>query len=414
MLTKDQKEQFTEILDELGASLDISETEFNAAVQSYKAVGDWLCSDNSLLKPYNPTLKPQGSMILGTTIKPVDKNVDMDLDVVCELSGKDASWTQKQLKEIVGDQLAKHKKYDDILDEEKRRCWTLLYRQNSDTYRYHMDILPAIIASGYNAILEKSFSNQLNISDLSQLAIRITDNQLPSYPNEKNPDNWMLSNPFGYAKWFMHKATMATGFTGTKMFSLNEAVKPLPPYQTNKYPLQRVVQILKRHRDMAYSDDPDRPISIIITTLAAQAYRGQTNIYDALLDVINRMPDMIEIRNDEQGNEYKFIGNPAIPEGDENFADKWRECSKKQDNFYAWLKQVKADIENTSVQRGVVVQENLSKAFGKAEVSKAFTNIGEHKRLLTEQGANRFDPKIGIIAGAANAIKPHNFYGSED
>lgn len=414
MLTKDQKEQFTEILDELGASLDISETEFNAAVQSYKAVGDWLCSDNSLLKPYNPTLKPQGSMILGTTIKPVDKNVDMDLDVVCELSGKDASWTQKQLKEIVGDQLAKHKKYDDILDEEKRRCWTLLYRQNSDTYRYHMDILPAIIASGYNVILEKSFSNQLNISDLSQLAIRITDNQLPSYPNEKNPDNWMLSNPFGYAKWFMHKATMATGFTGTKMFSLNEAVKPLPPYQTNKYPLQRVVQILKRHRDMAYSDDPDRPISIIITTLAAQAYRGQTNIYDALLDVINRMPDMIETRNNEQGNEYKFIGNPAIPEGDENFADKWRECSKKQDIFYAWLKQVKADIENTSVQRGVLVQENLSKAFGKAEVSKAFTNIGERKRLLTEQGANRFDPKIGIVAGAAKAIKPHNFYGSED
>ena len=203
MLTKEQQDQFNEILEELGVSLDISETEFNAAVQSYKAVGDWLCSDNSLLKRYNPTLKPQGSMLLGTTVKPIDKSIDLDLDVVCELSEKDASWTQKDLKEIVGEQLESHKRYEDLLDEEKRRCWTLLYRQNSDSYRYHMDILPAIISKGYTILLEKSFSDQLNLSDLNQLAIRITDNQLHSYPTEKNPDNWMLSNPFGYAKWFM-------------------------------------------------------------------------------------------------------------------------------------------------------------------------------------------------------------------
>lgn len=414
MLTREQKEQFTEILDELGSSLDISETEFNAAVQSYNAVGEWLCSNNSLLKPYNPTLKPQGSMILGTTVKPINKKIDMDLDVVCELSGKDASWTQKQLKEIVGKQLENNKRYEDLLDEEKRRCWTLLYRQNSESYRYHMDILPAIIASGYNVILEKSFSNHLNISDLKQLAIRITDNKLPSYPYEKNPNNWMLSNPFGYAKWFMNRAMTATNLSERKMFSLNEAVKPLPAYQTNKYPLQRIVQILKRHRDMAFTDNPDRPISIIITTLAAKAYRGQVNIYDALLDVIDRMPLYIEIRYDEKGNKYKFIGNPAIPEGDENFADKWRENKKKEDNFYSWLKQVKADIQGASEQRGTLIQERLSKVFGKDEVSKTFVNIGERKRLLTEQGANRFDTKVGIVAGAANAIKPHNFYGSED
>ena len=414
MLTKEQKEQFTEILDELGASLDISETEFNAAVQSYKAVGSWLCSDGSLLKPYNPTVKPQGSMILGTTVKPIDKNIDLDLDIVCELSGKNASWTQKDLKEIVGDQLEKHKTYEALMDKEGRRCWTLLYRQNSETYRYHMDILPAIIASGYNIILEKSFSNQHNLTDVEQLSIRITDNKLPNYPREPNTDAWMLSNPFGYAKWFINRAMSATHLSGQKMFSLNEAVKPMPTYQTQKYPLQRVVQILKRHRDMIYSNDPDRPISIIITTLAAKAYGGQSNILDALVDVINRMPQMIETRYDENGFPFKFIGNPALTNNEENFADKWRECKKKQDKFYNWLEKVKADIQNASEQRGLAIQENLSKAFGHTEVSKAFINIGERKRLLTEQGANRLDTKVGIVAGAANAIKPHNFYGSED
>ena len=198
------------------------------------------------------------------------------------------------------------------------------------------------------------------------------------------------------------------------MFSLNEAVKPLPAYQTNKYPLQRIVQILKRHRDMAYGNHEHRPISIIITTLAAKAYRGQPNIYEALLDVIDRMPDEIETRYDDRGNPYKFIGNPAIPEGDENFADKWVECKSKEDIFFDWLKQVKADIQDTSYLRGPLIQEKLSKVFGKAEVSNTFVNIGERKRILTEQGANRLDPKLGIAAGAAQIIKPHNFYGSED
>jgi hypothetical protein len=413
MLTKEQKEQFNEILDELGANLDISETEFDAAVQSYKAVGTWLCNDGSLLKPYNPTVKPQGSMILGTTVKPIDPKLDLDLDIVCELSGKDPKWTQKDLKEIVGEQLESHKTYEALLDKEGRRCWTLKYRQNSQTYRYHMDILPAIIAFGYNILLEKSFSNQSDLADLEKLSIRITDNNLVNYPTQTNPDAWLISNPFGYAKWFMNKAIVALT-QKTKMFSLSEAVKPLPKYQNQKYPLQRVVQILKRHRDMMFSNDPDRPISIIITTLAAKAYRGQINIHDALVDIIDRMPMMIDTKYDEYGIQYKYIGNPALPNSIENFADKWRETKKKEDNFYKWILQLRADIENASIQKGPAIQESLAKVFGQAEVSKTFSNIGQRKRLLTEQGANRLDPRVGLVPSATIPIKPHHFYGTED
>src|SRR4051812_16575913 len=121
MLSTEQKTQFSEILEELGNTLDISETQFNAAVQSYKAVGSWLCADGSLLKPYNPTIKPQGSFLLGTTIQPYDQNQDLDIDLVCELSGKNDWWTQKDLKEIIGEQLESHKTYESLLDEEGRR-----------------------------------------------------------------------------------------------------------------------------------------------------------------------------------------------------------------------------------------------------------------------------------------------------
>ncbi|MDD2791536.1 MAG: nucleotidyltransferase [Sediminibacterium sp.] len=410
MLTKEQKIEFNEILEELGNTLDISESQFDAAVRSYKAVGSWLCDEGSLLKPYNPNIKPQGSFLLGTTIRPYDENQDLDIDLVCELSGKDARWTQKQLKEIVGKQLESHKTYESLLDKEGRRCWTLKYRENSEKNdKYHMDILPAVIASGYSVLLEKAFSN-VTSHQVDHLSISITDREVDNYPTETRPEYWLKSNPFGYAKWFIDQATVPS----VKLFSLNEAVKPVPKFQRERMPLQRVVQILKRHRDMIFKDDKEKPISIIITTLAAYAYQKQTNVLEALVDVIDRMPLFIQTKQDPMtGEYYRCVENPVNDK--ENFADKWRETPAKERKFMDWLKKVKEDISNTTVQRGQQnIMESLSKAFGSNEITKTFSNIGQRKRLLTEQGANRFDTKVGIIAGAANAIKPHNFYGSED
>lgn len=88
MLTQEQKIQFNEILEELGENLDISETQFNAAVKSYEAVGNWLSKEDSLLSRYKPEILPQGSFMLGTMIKPVHEKGDLDIDLVCELTGK--------------------------------------------------------------------------------------------------------------------------------------------------------------------------------------------------------------------------------------------------------------------------------------------------------------------------------------
>ena len=410
MLSKEQKAEFHEILEELGNTLDISESQFDAAVKSYKAVGSWLCSEGSLLKPYNPTIKPQGSFLLGTTICPYDECQDLDIDLVCELSGKNALWTQKDLKDIVGEQLESHKTYESLLDEEGRRCWTLKYRAKSEKNdRFHMDILPAVIASGYTIVLEKAFSN-VTSNRVDHLAISITDRDEDNYETERRPEYWLKSNPFGYAKWFVDQATIS----GVRLFSLNEAVKPVPKFQRDRMPLQRVVQILKRHRDMMFKGDKEKPISIIITTLAAYAYQKQTNVMDALVDVINRMHLFIQTKQDPiTGEYYRCVENPVNRA--ENFADKWRECPAKEKKFMEWIRRVKEDILVATNQRGAQnIIESLSKAFGPNQVSRTFTNIGRRKKQLTEEGKNRFDTKVGIIAGAANVIKPHNFYGSED
>ncbi len=411
MLTTEQKEQFNDILEELGKTLDISETQYNNAVSSYEAVGNQLSKEDSVLAPYTPEILPQGSFMLGTMVKPINDVDDLDIDLVCQLKGKNPNWTQSDLKQKVGDQLKANAAYEDMLDDEGRRCWTLLYREQSENKneKYHMDILPSIVDSGYRMILEKAFS-ATELEDIDKLAIRITDNEEDNYDIETNHLEWLKSNPFGYGRWFYQQATLDF----VKAFSINESIQPVPSYRKEKLPLQRVVQILKRHRDMMFNGDEDKPISIIITTLASKAYNKETNIIEALLNILDNMEDHIGDYNPHTGEKMKWIANPVNDQ--ENFADKWVKTLKKRENFYEWLKRVKEDINNAIGKRGVhLIQESLENPFGKSTVTKAFSNYGENLLKKRESGAMKMAAGTGSLSSTTGntTVKSHNFHGEE-
>lgn len=408
MLTKEQKQQFSDILEELGKTLDISETQYEAAVKSYEAVGNWLAKEDSNLAPYSPEILPQGSFMLGTMVKPINEKDDLDIDLVCQLKGKNPEWTQEDLKHKVGDRIKDHDTYKQMLDDEGRRCWTLVY---SDAANYHLDILPSIVDKGYRMILEKAFSDT-ELKDIEKLGIRITDNQMDNYEWEASHLEWLKSNPFGYGRWFFQQAILDF----RKAFSLNESIAPVPKFKKEKLPLQRVVQILKRHRDMLFNGHEHKPISIIITTLASKAYNKEVDIIEALIHVVNDMENYIEERwSDDHGKVIKWISNPVNDE--ENFADKWQEYPQREKNFYHWLSEVKKDLNNIFGQSGKGLQfinESMVKPFGKDAVTKAFSNYGENLRKQREGGSLNVAAKTGMIGTAGTAVKNHNFYGKEE
>ncbi len=422
MLSIHQKKEVEEILETLSENLSITENQHEAAVRSYKAVGNWLTNGDSELARYNPVISPQGSFIIGTIIQAIDPDGDIDLDIVCELNGKKENWTQKSIKDLVGTQLRNHKKYESILDEEGRRCWTLKYRENGQpNERYHMDILPAINTHGFSIIKEKVFSN-LSDQNIEDLELSITDNEkLPQYYISTNPHEWYKSNPFGYAKWFINIAE-AVGGIRTKLFSLNESVNPTPKFQKERLPLQRVVQLLKRHRDIMFkdyseNDKKEKPISCIITTLAAKSYSGEDNIIDALYNVIKGMKKHILDRNPHTNASEKWVPNPV--NNMENFADRWAlKGSKREELFYDWLKELEIDFQilSTPLTR-IQLSESLQRSFGDAPVEKTFSDIGRKMRLLTEDGKNNIDRNVGLIGSATsgltteNKVPPHKFYG---
>lgn len=405
ILTTEEHKQFNEIFENLGASLDVPESRYDELVSSYQAVGKFLGDESSPLAPYKPEIQPQGSFLLGTMISPINENDDLDIDLVCELMEKHPSWTAENLKAIVGDRLNSSERYKKLLDEEGRRCWTLLYRKDSDnaSNKYHMDILPCV-NNEKTRLREQYFS--VSVEQVEKLALRITDKKLPNYKYETDSKKWLKSNPFGYAKWFEDRCSILTRRT----VLLSEAkIGNVPAYKEKKSPLQRVVQILKRHRDMMFNGDENKPISIIITTLAARAYNKETDVLDALVNVVNSMEKYIE--RDSRTGQY-IVQNPVNSE--ENFADKWIETPQKQQNFFAWLNQVKQDVEQITEKKGglQLIAESMNKPFGKDIVQRTFSAIANNQRNSRDNKTLRATA-TGILGTVGTAVKAHTFHGDK-
>lgn len=402
-LSEEQKEEFNDIFETLGESLDITKEQYDNLTQSYRAVGTFLDNDPAFAD-YKPLVSPQGSLRLGTIIQPINPSDDLDVDLVYRLSEKNPWWSQKDLKDKVGERLKGSDRYSPMLKEEGRRCWTLLYRDNSDNpkEKYHMDILPSVADSKYDERVTRLFSESFSEQTIDQISVRITDKESENYATATQIEKWLKSNPDGYALWFAGRCK-----EDASVKLLAEAVVPIEKYSRDKTVLQRIVQILKRHRDMMFSNDTDnKPISIIITTLAARAYKGEQDLVAGLYNVVNNLEKSI-IKND---NGEDVISNPVNPE--ENFADKWPSHPIRHDNFYKWLDAVKKDV--TDILRGtnrVQIQGVLERAFGKDTSIKAATLLTERRKAKISSGTVLLESS-GKVGATGKAINTSNtFFG---
>lgn len=373
-----QKEQLSEILRRIVEILDIPESRYKEAVEKYKEVGQWLGAPDSPLYKFSPEIYPQGSFRLGTMIRPLLDNDEYDIDLVCRLLIRKDNITQKELKSLIGNRLKEQKDFRDIL-EESRRCWILHFEK-----RFHMDILPAI-------------PDEEGLKE----SILITDKELRF---------WQHSNPIGYANWFWDRMKpQAEEQLKSLAESLRMSIEEVPRWKV-KTPLQRVVQLLKRHRDIYFQNDQeDKPCSIIITTLAAHAYDNEAGLYDAIVGIVRKMPNYIETRNG-----VYWVPNPVNPK--ENFADKWREHPERREKFYAWLEKVENDFTSILQRRGIhEIGDGLGARLGKAIVTEATKGLGNTYYQQRQAGNLRMTSGSGLLGSSGNVVvKGHTFYGNED
>jgi hypothetical protein len=158
-------------------------------------------------------------------------------------------------------------------------------------------------------------------------------------------------------------------------------------------------------------DKVDKPISIIITTLAARAYTGSKNILEALENVISNMKNYIEICTNDEGKAVYWVENPVNSE--ENFADKWKEHPQRQKNFYNWLEQVQRDIIKITEQHGLTsIGNEIKTVFGDNVGNQTINTYSERLREKRENNNLRMTIGTGMLGNTGKIEVPqHKFYG---
>lgn len=375
-------EQQNEVFEKMVELLELPESAYEKAEKRYDDLGQWFDRDDSTLKDYNPHVFPQGSFRLGTAIRPLNEKEEYDLDLACKLREgvTKYSHTQKDVKTLLQKELEAYRQARSIkapLDE-KHRCWRLEYQ---DDLSFHMDIVPCIPEEREKQqhifeAMQKSGMDTGRATTMSETTVSITDDRDPAY--KLLSPLWNISNPEGYAEWFQNQMTPSRYQAGMVM---EKAQIDKVPLFKQKTPLQRAIQLLKRHRDNMFKDDTDvKPISIIITTLAARAYEGETDLQTTLSNILAKMGGLVHPNSPR-------VPNPVDP--DEDFADRWGMSKYKhlklEENFWLWLKQAKIDFENiiSTSSTGFITEQaktkfaltmgeqSLASVFGLASISVA-------------------------------------------
>lgn len=358
-------------------ALDITPVERDAVVQRYEELGAVLDESWASTRGANKVFA-QGSFMLGTVVRNVNRNDDIDIDLVAVRDIAKASISQEELKDEVGSAVRLYATravsgFPDI--EESDRCWTLTWPG------MHMDVLPAI--PNTEAVGDNLF---------------ITD---------KDVHRWLPSNPLGYARWF-HARTSRRLMASHGVEEKRLEVQQVPEWQRRSV-LQRAVQALKRHRDIYFSDRPDeRPSSIVLTTLAAHAYLGGTDLHQVLRQIVALMPDQF---HEEAG--HWSLPNPAQPE--ENFTEYWATDPQRVVRFFEWLDAAATTFSGLETKSGLdqtipVLKEAFGSRFATGAVQRLVGDLGSAR----DGGSLRHTTSgLSVVpdSAATRRVRGHNFAG---
>ena len=361
-----------ETLIEICEELQISSTRHDLADQRYHSLNRLLESAGSPFRHFRPEIYPQGSMALGTTVQPIDG--PHDLDFVLELSNYLRG--PMQLISELYEFLHGHAIYGPMTTL-KNRCVRVTYADE-----FYMDVLPAV-----------------RNAPTAGTCIKVPDCALQA---------WTDSNPKGYIEWFKEQSGKL--FVGV----IFDKAAPIPDQQAveEKATLQLVVQLLKRWRDLWYAELPSElsPVSIVLTTLAADTYRGERSVSKALTTALSEIVRLIEVSK-RAGEEHIHLSNPsnlaedlserwdssptayrAFQQGIRDFQQRWTKLLARQSDVNAELKGL----------FGETVGAVLKKRAQKLQESRRNCRLGVMPSGL-----------IVPSGGTAISARPNTFYGDE-
>ena len=376
-------ERQNDILDII-RNLDISPTMYKNAIEKYNHLTTYLEQHG-----YAVTIYPQGSFALGTVVRPIHKGDDAsyDLDFIYQVSSPKKSTTPKALRDEVEAVLRNSHLYDDrlVVNDE---CFTIEYADIGGI-GFSIDIVPATAEDEEKKLQLKSESPNPELIDDS-IAI-------PKSANSQY--SWLTNNPKGYKNWFTsingpyaalnrEEVRKAIFTQNTSLYNSVEDV----PIDLERSPVQRVIQILKYHRNVYYSKIPEgkelKPISAIIVTLVTQVAEKHSptmGTFELLQCVLSELRVYSEQLTSNQsifkqahpgktlltreGRNW-ILRNPANPE--DNLADSWNKNPHIAPTFFKWLACVYEDLIFSLTLSDDEFRTRVAGAFGDKQVRRVW------------------------------------------
>jgi hypothetical protein len=351
-------------------TLQLSPTAHQKAEDRYHAIAKVIGAANSPFSCWDSNLYSQGSMRLRTTVKPID--TPHDLDLVCELDVSHEDVDPMALLDDMFKLFSDHGVYGGMVTK-KNRCVRIEYKDE-----FWLDILPAC-RDDHNG----------------GTCIQVPDRDLC---------RWKPSNPVAYADWFKNASRrIVVKFSDSRreLIVAEATVEPLPALQATeeKTMLQLVVQLLKRWRDIHYANSDYPPISIVLTTLAADLYKGEQSLSTALLDVLNGIVARLDAAH-AQGRRLQ-IPNPVHPE--EDFSERWDSCPEAYLAFNDGIRKFAISWQNVCETQGN--PGRLAKGVFGRVIDEAI--LRETRTLQADRSGSLLGvASTGRIVSAATAIVP--------
>jgi hypothetical protein len=374
--------ELDELLDLICVEIQLNPTRREQAESAYANVGNWLDAPNSELRVYRPTVFPQGSMALDTTVRPL-AHTEFDLDGVClfEITGRTPN--PMAVYDMVYERLAQNGKLVEKI-EKKYRCIRLNYSGD-----FHLDVIPAVPDP-----TRRPGETRLWIPDIEL-------------------KEWWPSDPKGFVAWFEKQIR----FWEKRAFSerVTANVEPLrqPQSPDTKSPLKLAVQLLKRWRDVKFEGrEGIAPSSIVLTTLAGKLFRGEAHPTDAIMNILDgiaRWAQREPIRFQNPSNETEW------------FTNKWDADPEMYEIFLEEVAEFRVRWERLLTKRGLPEKiAELKRLFQEAPVTNAVGKFAEARRTAAGVSLQTSKSNGAIRIGTAGAApvgfvanKPHGFHGGK-
>lgn len=379
------------ILAEIAVSLQLPPGLHAKAVARYEAVCGYIDRPGSPLEGRVSCLYPQGSMAIDATISTRGTDDEYDIDAVAEISG--GSEGPEALLDLLECSL---KDYPVSRIERKTRCITLYYADGM-----HLDVTPA----RRRAPKEKE--------------------GVIAHAKKGKPEEhcYVPMNAYAFCEWFKLRAPIENRFA----MALNRALYTKHglafdaaevedvPEQTPlivKSVTTVALQLIKRHRNICYTDDAGRmPPSVMLSCHAGHAAMPGMGLTDMVIRQARWTARAI-VDAARQGKLLE-VPNPEFPA--ERFTDRWPENQTQQQTYARSLNDL-ADGLQSFRDRDVELEDLqawLRERFGQRVVTRsveAFNKrLGEQVKLR-QHGFTRsgglYVPAAPAIIGSACGLAP--------